>query len=171
MTTDHETFRELLALRLYGELEPDESARLARHLTDCAACREEAGALERGLGSRIPSSAVEPATELPEDLARRTAALAGTVYSEADAGLGSGPETWIAALVGFAAGAVFALGLRPDGASGRPVPPAPRPIVQTTWSTAPVEEPADAARFERSDPPPPAPASGTLARLGTLLDR
>lgn len=172
--TDHETWRELLALRLYDELDPEEAARLAHHLAGCAACRDEAAAIERGLGSLIPREhreADEPATELPADLARRTAELAGAIDLQPAGGASAGARTWMAALVGFAAGAllVFTTGMGVPRHSPVPVPQ--RPVVQTTWSTSPVEVASAPVPFERSDPPPPAPTRGTLARLGALLER
>ena len=56
-----ENIRELLALRLYDELEGSEGARVDAHLTDCGACRKAAAELERGLGrlrvASIPAAA------------------------------------------------------------------------------------------------------------------
>ncbi len=62
-----ETNRELLALRLYGELEGDEGERVDAHLASCAACRATAAELERGLGLL---RAAPPALESPDSWAR-----------------------------------------------------------------------------------------------------
>ncbi len=72
----HDEIRELLALRLYDELEPDEQRSLEAHLRGCTDCARFANELEVGLGRvRIP----EESPELPPDwdarLARSTATL------------------------------------------------------------------------------------------------
>ena len=51
MTNLHEDYRELIALRLYEELEGRDGVRLEQHLSGCAPCREYALALEAGLGA------------------------------------------------------------------------------------------------------------------------
>ena len=56
-----ENIRELLALRLYDELEGSEGARVDAHLLDCEACRKAAAELERGLGRlRVASNSAAP---------------------------------------------------------------------------------------------------------------
>jgi hypothetical protein len=60
-----ETTRELLALRLYDELERDEGARLDAHLADCAACRAKADELEQGLGRLAAASELAPLPAAP----------------------------------------------------------------------------------------------------------
>jgi predicted anti-sigma-YlaC factor YlaD len=53
-----ETTRELLALRLYDELERDEGARIDAHLAECGDCRALDADLGRGLGRLGASPAV-----------------------------------------------------------------------------------------------------------------
>jgi anti-sigma factor RsiW len=52
----HDEFRELAALRVYGELDASERVRLERHLSECAECAALARDLEAGLGRLVPAA-------------------------------------------------------------------------------------------------------------------
>ncbi len=79
----HQEFEEMIVLRLYGELSPEDGARLDDHLLGCASCREEAAACSKLLqtleehGPIVPSDDLVDARErllraLPRGHAQRT---------------------------------------------------------------------------------------------------
>jgi anti-sigma factor RsiW len=136
----HDRYPELLALRLYGELDAAAAAELDAHLHACAACRRLERELGAGLGALAPGPAAD---DLPAGWEER---LRGRL---ADAPRGRG-----ALLRLFAPAAAFAAGVLVTAAL-RPAPPRPGP------TQAP---PVAAAAFERESPPPPAPFRGQLAR-------
>jgi anti-sigma factor RsiW len=142
----HETFREHLALRLYGEIAAGEAAALEEHLRGCADCRRLGGELERDLGPLAPAAAREE--EPPAGWRERLDAAAAALPRGRLRSL----PLWTS-VAGFAAGVLLTWALRP-------VPPvaipAPGPPV---------------VAFERETPPPPANTSGQLARLETWLRR
>jgi len=103
---DCDRYEELAALRLYGELEGDEEARLTAHLAGCASCRRTAHELERGLG-RLRGPAPAPAAPPP--------------------------RRWLVPAAAFAAGALCALAwsalARPDvEPAATPNAPAAEPV-------------------------------------------
>ncbi len=63
--TDHERFRELLALRLYDELEEVEQHELASHLESCASCQRFGEELATGLGA-VPRGGGDADVVLPD---------------------------------------------------------------------------------------------------------
>ncbi len=142
---NHETFHELLALRLYGELSSDEERLLAGHLATCADCRLFGDELGRTLGLLAPESVTR---ELPADWRERLSARIASARR----------RRWLQPLATFAAGLaagwLVTAALRPAG-----VPPA-------------TPERLDAPPFVLlSDPPPPATGRGQLARLSEHLGR
>lgn len=147
----HETFRELLALRLYDELEAAESAALDAHLAGCAACRTFALELQAGLG-RAPQGTA--ADDLPAGWSEALRARIGARPSAPR------PATRRPALLAFASG--LAAGL----------------LVMAGWrargepSATPARPPAAVeTAFARATPPPLASGRGPLAQLAALERR
>lgn len=62
---EHDTYREWLDQSRTGELSAAEEARLSRHLSECASCREELEATAR-LDALLLSEQIEPRTDLVE---------------------------------------------------------------------------------------------------------
>lgn len=143
----HESFEELLALRLYDELDPSENARLSAHLEECAACRARAVELETSLGRLRGESA-----EAQFTAAARTR-LEAALSSERRARFRPLP----AAVLGFAAGVLCALGLVLAARSG--------PEVLTQLHVA-----QPTTEFARATPPPKALDRG-LAELLSARQR
>jgi anti-sigma factor RsiW len=94
--SDHELFRERLTLRLYGELDPEESARLDEHLLRCRSCRAFAAELAQGLGA-LPRE-LAPLGDLPAGWRE------GLLREAAPAKPAQGPRTLLAFAAGLAAG-------------------------------------------------------------------
>jgi len=141
---DHDVFQELLCLRLYGELDADDGARLDAHLGACAACRSFALELEGSLGE-LARRPAEP-DALPAEWAVRRAALR--------------PRSrrwipWVAFVAGLAAGIACAFLLR----SPAPARPGAAPLQVAELDSAIPFAP-------RAEPPPPSACRGPLARLG-----
>ncbi len=113
---NHESFRELIALHLYGEVEGEERARLERHLEECGACRSYAREMVEGLG-RIAADAGHVSGELPLDWSER---LHAAVLEEPRVARMHPSWPWWTAAAGFAAG-VVAAGMI---GRGKPVSPA-----------------------------------------------
>ena len=142
--SDHAPFQELLALRLYGELDPADGPRLDAHLAGCAACRALAGELERVLGALVPLSA--PDGDLPAGWRERLSAAAQHARP-------ARARPWLAFAAGLAAGMLcmaLAQGLGPatrDGASATnaavrtatnaPAEPAALPALESAPPRAP----------------------------------
>ncbi len=150
---NHETMRELSALRLYGELDGGELRELELHLAECAECRRFAEELERGLGSLVTPRATQG--DLPADWTTR---LERAVRSPVRARAGT---PWLAAAAGFVLGA-FALGIatRATHSSSPLRSVAPDDIVASAFS-----------RFDGATPPPSATTRGQLAQLSSYLHR
>lgn len=136
----HATYRELLALRLYDELDEDESRDLDAHLSDCAECRAYASELESGLGVLAKQGPV--VNDLPDGWMDRLR----TEVQQIPAPL---HRPWIIAAASFAAGVLLTLVLN-----------APEVPANETPTRAP------SASFERAEPPAPAPTRGRFTQLG-----
>ena len=145
--SDHATFRELLALRLYGELDPADGPRLDAHLAGCAACRALAGELVRDLGALVPLSA--PDGDLPAGWRERLSAAARPAPAPR-------ARPWLAFAAGLAAG-LLCMALAQDlGPAARSGASGANPAVRTA-TNAPAE-PAALPALESA--PPRAPEHG-----------
>jgi anti-sigma factor RsiW len=141
---DHDAFRELSALRLYGEIDATERARLDAHLAACPACAAFARELDDGLGRLLHDHAAD---EVPPGWAARVAAEAhGEAWRRR-------ALPWIAAAAGFALG-VATMALVP---AGRASPDAHAPAVAQADA-----RPAPGGPVPRSTAGP-----GPLTRLAT----
>jgi anti-sigma factor RsiW len=160
----HESFRELLALRLYGELEANDGARLADHLTDCPDCRQFARELAAGLGALRAAPVQQAEGEIPADwrerLRRSTAA---------ETGPGRTTRRWAslrsplwASAAAFAAGVLVAT-LLMRRANDNPI--------DLVASNDGARVPSIYERFNGSTPPPQATTAGQLARWGEYMKR
>lgn len=142
----HERYKELLALRLYDELNGDETGELDTHLEGCDGCRAYERELAGGLGSTMPPAAAD----LPEGWSDALRALVHDTPAPA-----TPLRPWLVAAGSFAAGVALTLAIaRGDGPSRE------TPHEQST-------EVAPTTPFERSAPPTPAASSGRF----TLLSR
>ncbi len=147
----HDEFRELAALRVYGELDASERERLERHLSACADCSTLARDLEAGLGRLVPA---ERRDDLPHTW--RAGLDAAIVAEPPRARLPS--RLWIAA-ASFVLGATLAWSLASSMEhSGR-----------TTSDRA--AAPAEPSAFERATPPPRAREGASLPPLAELYLR
>ena len=142
----HERFHELLALRLYGELEPREAGVLEGHLADCPDCAAYAEELEGSLG-RLAAAADGPPPEL-EAMPR---------FGEPKGPLMVRPGQLLSFVAGLAAGLALVL-LRPA-----PTPPADNPLV--TYAT----NAADPFVLPKTGAAPPARGAAPLGHLGGVL--
>jgi anti-sigma factor RsiW len=149
---DHETYREQAALRLYGELSPEERDELEQHLAGCASCATEVAALEAGLG-RLACPAAEE--DLPAGWRQRLDEALG--LERRRRALRS--PLWIAA-ASFLAGATLAWTV------GRATPAA---LPGDAHGTAAV--PPGGVPFERATAPPRARDRGSLPLLELYLRR
>ncbi len=142
---DSETYREWMALRIYGELDPGQEAELVRYLSGSQEARDEYQALLSVLG---PLAELAPSSpELPagwaDDLRRATRRDSRVLR-------------WWPAAAGFAAGLLVMAAVR--GAAPGSVPEG----VQDGGSSPAV------ASFGSLVPPPPATSNGALTRLQWL---
>lgn len=143
----HEDMRELLALRLYGEIDDAQRERLEAHVASCEDCRTFAHELERGLG------AVQPG--LAEDDGAWIVALERSI--EREESVRRNAHWWVAA-AGFAAGFLaFWLVTRVQH------PTAPSDEQSANRAISPYE------RFLGDAPPPRSDSRGELSRLGDYL--
>jgi predicted anti-sigma-YlaC factor YlaD len=153
----HTYMRELLALRLYGELDDAGRARLDDHLTHCAACRAFDVELERGLGQL--ASAV-PERDLPsgwrERLERQVAQPALRTWR---------PSFGLGAVAGLAAGVLIAWGVVATGSGWG------ARAVRVASNAGPAAESAPVAGVGRGSDalPPKARGGGELERLTSYL--
>jgi predicted anti-sigma-YlaC factor YlaD len=142
---NHATVHEWLTLRLYGELDEHEERALAAHLAGCAACRDFAGELARGLGS------------LPRAPAREAELPAGWSVSLAQRLATERRRRWLRPVLTFAAG--LAAGLVHMTSTGAPDRAPHRVQPELARSTPFV--PSTSA-------PPPAASPSTFAELAAL---
>jgi anti-sigma factor RsiW len=145
---NHDLFREHLALRIYGELSPEEERGLEAHLASCAECRALRQGLERTLAGLAALERSAPA-ELDARWSERQ--LAATEARP----VRPQPLAWFA--VGLAAG-LLAMALLRAPRDGAPAEPA---LVVHSNAGRGVEFVA------RPDPPPPTTSRGILAHAGT----
>lgn len=158
---DHDALRELLALRLYDELDPAETTRLDAHLAECSACRAYDAELVAGLGSLRP---VREDAALPADWRAR---LERSVEAAPRPAHRPHPAWTFAA--GLAAGLLAMALLRAEG-GGDPIDPgsgtSPTGTAQAT-NLGPTAHPLLTGSLR--EPPPRATGGGQLAYLGSAL--
>jgi len=152
----HDEFRELAALRVYGELDASERERFERHQSACAACAALAHDLEAGLGRLVPA---QRSDDLPGDW------RAGLEAAIADHGERSRPGVRRSLLVVAAASFLVGATMAWLVASDRAERPQPKVIEGQAAAAAP------RAAFERSTPPPQARDSASLPPLAELYLR
>jgi len=150
---DHENFRELLCLRLYGEADETERRTLDEHLSGCADCRVYALELEQGLG--VLPRRRDARDDLPAGWRERLRASVPAPRR----------RVRISAFVaGLAAGIALAWILR--------VPPRALAPAATSIEASRVVEVAGLPPFvPRADAPPAATVRGPLTRLAELRRR
>ncbi|MCZ6597699.1 MAG: zf-HC2 domain-containing protein [Planctomycetota bacterium] len=158
----HEGFRELLALRLYDELDGRESELLDEHLRGCAACADFARELESGLGAL--RKAVRE--DLPADWDRS--------LRESVAPRTRRTEPWRTVVVfaaGLAAGLALMAVLRGSGsaAPGAPMSPGAPESGNELAAVTTNAGPTNVLPEHLGDPPPRATAPGRLTQLGAIL--
>ncbi|MEM7309219.1 MAG: zf-HC2 domain-containing protein [Planctomycetota bacterium] len=146
---NHEPFRELLALRLYGELDDAEARALAAHLAGCDACARFADELEHGLGAAPRGET--GAAELPDGWRER--------LDDAIRPAAASRWRWAAPFAAGLAAGVLLMGLRPE----------PEREQRASGSSLVTNAGAGPELVLRPGPPPPASGRGTYARLGDLL--
>jgi anti-sigma factor RsiW len=166
----HETFHELIALRLYGELDAAETARLEEHLASCTDCRAVALELEETLGA-VHASDEAVRDELPAGWRERLRNRALSVP----------PRPRRSAVLPFVAGLAAGLLLMltwtsyqgggvstgPDGARIPTVDVGGGdPIVASAGRST-----RRAPFAARAEPPPRTSSRGPLAHLSELIDR
>jgi anti-sigma factor RsiW len=156
MNMNHESFRELIALQLYSELDANERARLEQHLKTCSDCRAFARELSSGLGAMRNLPVNETAGEIPADWRER---LRRSTIEEPKRARISPMWSSVAA---FAAGILLATVLM-HRASGNPI--------ELVASNDGAHVPSIYERFNGSTPPPQATTGGQLARLSEYLKR
>jgi anti-sigma factor RsiW len=100
---NHETMRERIALRTYGELDAEEAAVLEEHLAACEECRRYGASFAEGLG-RIAASARTASDDLPSGWSDRL--RDATCESRAGSRARARIPSWWTAVAGFAAGVV-----------------------------------------------------------------
>jgi anti-sigma factor RsiW len=141
----HVRIRELLALRVYGETDPEEERAIEAHLAECAACAKFAAELGQDLG-RTRELRAEPS--LPADwdanLADATADLRRRSWKRELLLVGSGLAAGVLAMLAWSA------------ISKAPAHP-------PTLANANPDAPAF-LRFQGDTPPPLATAGGPAAR-------
>jgi anti-sigma factor RsiW len=148
----HDEFRELAALRVYGELDARERERLARHLSGCAECSALARDLEAGLGRLVP--------------AERRDALPTTWRAGLEAAIVAEP-LWAARLPSrwWTAAASFVLGATLAWSVASSIEPSGRPASGRASAAA------EPSAFERATPPPRAREGASLPPLAELYLR
>ncbi len=147
-----ERAKELLALRLYDELTPEESVALELCLADSEEARDYARELERGLGTWKAAAELEPGSELPP--AWRERLRAATLEPPSRPAVGRAVATFVA---GLAAG-LFLMWIARTEPEDRDPAPAPEPqlLAETSFP-----------RFDpQPAPPPKATGGGALSRRG-----
>ena len=177
---NHETYRELVALELYGELDAAETSRLQDHLRDCASCRDLRSELAGSLGvlrDRADHDRYgDSADTLPADWLERMRATSAARPRRAGVPL---------ALTSFVSGLAAGLLVMATWGDGRETERAVTALVPSNGSAAVspfVAEPArprsprTAPFVPGTEPPPRATSRGLLAhaskaRVADLRDR
>jgi len=141
----HVRIRELLALRVYGETDPEEERAIEAHLAECAACAGFAAELGQDLGR---ARALRAQASLPADwdanLADATAGLRRSTWRRELLLVGSGLAAGVLAMLAW---------------SALSKPAANPPAVASANPDAPAF-----LRFQGDTPPPLATAGGPAAR-------
>ena len=147
----HDEFRELAALRVWGELDASERDRLERHVSACAPCAELARELEAGLGRLVP---VERCDDLPSGwrAGLEAAIVAEPPWARPPSRLRVAAASF---LVGAAVAGSIASAVQRGGGS-------------TADRASAAAEPA---LFERSTPPPRARDGASMPPLAELYRR
>lgn len=149
---NHEHFREQIALRLYGELDVDETRALDLHVGGCADCRAFEARLGDGLGRVRELARTHGDVELPADWSERLREATRPSRRL---------SPWWTAVTSFAAGIlVTALALHRGDAPA-----------STSNDPRPTADESSYAHYLSETPPPPATGSGQLARLSAYLKR
>lgn len=145
----HEPFHELIALRLYGEIDVLERAQLEGHLRACAECSRYAAEIESGLGLAPHGAGTRADLDLPSDWTERLRQATREIPARRRV------LPWWTVAASFAAG-VIATAVIARG------PSAPEPAREplSTWD-----------RFHREEPPPLASTQGQVGRLSQYLRR
>lgn len=153
---NHEHFREQMALRLYSELDLDETKALDEHLQRCDECRRFESDLTHGMGRVRSLAHARSDAELPPDWTER---LAAATRDSGERRTRISP--WLAAVTSFAAGILVAalVAHRADS-----------PAHESNRHPVTVDE-ANYARYLRETPPPPSTGGGQLARLPSYVKR
>jgi hypothetical protein len=159
MTDLHQTYREQLALRAYGELDDEELRALAQHLEACADCRAFAVELERALSSlsalrEVPRTPPAGWLERTLSAARREALPRGRLALAA------------AFAAGLAAGVLLMAGLSRQAPDPSTVGGAPSAPSLPGREPSPLERALAVAALD--EPPPPATTAG-ISRLRPFL--
>ena len=144
-----EEAKELLALRLYDELSPAESAALDRFLEESAEARAYARELEQGLGRCKAAAERDASDELPSDWTERLRA------ATREAATRRTPLRLVATFAaGLAAGLLVMSALRSERGMALPDPAvAPSSIAMASYEFA-----------LRAAPPPRATGGGAFSR-------
>jgi len=146
---NHEQIHELLALRLYAEIDTEEEHRLREHLALCAECARFERELQAGLGRARTLESRAAGSDLPSDWEADLA----------DATAGLRRRGWVREVLlvgsGLAAGVLGMLAW-----SALSSPTASPQAIASTDPDAPAF-----LRFQGEEPPPPATAGGPVTRF------
>jgi anti-sigma factor RsiW len=165
---NHEAFREQLALSLYGELDTQEAAELARHLAACAECRRFADELGAGLGRVAAARRTTLEHELPRDWRERL----DLAWKETSPRRSSPTlSTWWAAAAGLAAGLLIAWATFARVPERSALPIVQQGASSDTTADGTAHAATAYARFKRAAAPPLASTSDQLARMTRYLKR
>jgi anti-sigma factor RsiW len=154
----HDDIRQLLALRLYGEIDDAQRERVESHVAGCDDCRTFADELERGLGA-VHAGRVEDDGAWIDALQRSIERDEIGRSIEREEPVRRISPWWVAA-AGFAAG-LLAFWLATRAGASHEIVPREEQTAQRVLS--PYEH------FLGDTPPPRSDSSGGLTRLGEYL--